>query len=1120
MPLPPALHTERSEASRLRALVELQVLDSAPEREFDALVQAAALICAAPIALITLVDAERQWFKAGTGWPEAPETPRALSFCSHTIEQDSDLLEVPDTWLDPRFADSPLVVDGLNVRFYAGAALTLSNGARVGTLCVLDRRVRSLDAVQRETLRLLAGIAVQALESRSAVFALADSRARFRALSDGSPLGVFAADREGICSYANERWLGLLGSTWERSIGQPWTANVYEDDRAAVLADWQRATGAGHEFDRQFRVHGRDGLRHVHARAAAAASDAQQRPISYVGSVEDVTEQVQTAQQLAAERHRVAYIIEGAGLGTWELNLQTGEVRFNEQWAAIIGYSLAELDSLSRRTWKAHTHPDDVAQAELLRQRHVDGATPFYECPLRMRHRDGRWIQVLSRGCLLTRTPDGRPEWMFGTHVDVTQLRQHEEALVKSEALLNRASEAAGVGLWELDLVTSEVTWSKQTRRIHGVPDDYQPTMEEGIGYYEPDARPAVQAAIEQAIHSGQRCDFELPFIQAGGQRIWVRVIGSVEYGGDGKPARLLGTIQDVTRLHWLGAELADQHELMRVTLESIGDAVVTTDSQGLVSWLNPVAERLTGWRATDAIGRPATQVLRIVDGETRLPAPDPVARCLERGAVTGLPSHSVLQSREGQEFGIEDSAAPIRSKQGELLGVVLVFRDVTEQRRMSGEMTWRATHDALTGLVNRAEFEARLRRVLSEPHGAHSLLFMDLDQFKIVNDACGHSVGDLLLQQVTALLHEAVRASDTLARLGGDEFGVILENCASQQAQRVAQQICERMNDFRFVHESRRFRIGISIGLVPLDARLGTTAAIMQAADSACYAAKEAGRNRVHAWLDSDQAIRARSGDMQWATRIEQALDEDRFVLFAQRIEAIGDNRRQDSALHFEVLLRLVEGDGELVPPGAFLPAAERFHLASRIDRWVLRHAVAELAALPDLHRIGTMSINLSGHSVGDRSFHAHAIELLTQAGPELRQRICLEITETAAVTNITDAAAFIEQVRGSGVRVALDDFGAGASSFSYLKTLRVDLLKIDGQYIQNLLDDGLDDAAVRCFVDVARVLGVQTVAEFVDRPDLLARVREIGIDYAQGFLLHRPEPLRNLATRHASPG
>jgi diguanylate cyclase (GGDEF)-like protein len=432
--------------------------------------------------------------------------------------------------------------------------------------------------------------------------------------------------------------------------------------------------------------------------------------------------------------------------------------------------------------------------------------------------------------------------------------------------------------------------------------------------------------------------------------------------------------------------------------------------------------------------------------------------------------------------------------------------------RDASGEMQYQATHDALTGLVNRSEFENRLRRALQKTGEAeieHALLYIDIDQFKLVNDSCGHAVGDQLLQQVGKLFGETIRARDTLGRLGGDEFAIILEHCSAEQAQRVAQQICDDMANFRFTHDGRSFRVGASIGLVPVDGRWATTAAIMQAADASCYAAKEGGRNRVHTWFDSDTAIRVRHGEMQWAMRIEHALDQDRFVLHAQRIYGLG---KEPAGIRAEALLRMVDDDGDLVPPGAFLPAAERFHLASRIDRWVLQRALAWLKALPDFRLIRTLSINLSGQSIGDRAFHRHAIESFKEAGPRICAQVCVEITETAAVTNMADAAIFIGKIRALGVQVALDDFGAGASSFGYLKTLPVDYLKIDGQFIRDVVDDPLDEAAVCCFAQVARIIGVKTVAEFVDRPEVLAKLRAIGVDYAQGFLLHRPAPLDEL--------
>jgi diguanylate cyclase (GGDEF)-like protein/PAS domain S-box-containing protein len=725
-----------------------------------------------------------------------------------------------------------------------------------------------------------------------------------------------------------------------QSLGDGWSRTLHPEDRAEVFNQWRAAAAQGLPFDMNFRVRHDDGgvrqVRSVARRVLAADGELA----AFVGVVEDVTDRLAQQRRLADERHRLAAIIEGTDAGTWEWNVPSGETRFNERWARIVGWSLAELQPTTLQTWAALCHPEDLARAQALLQQHLADDTRAYECELRMRHRDGHWVWVLDRGRVLSRTADGQPEWMFGTHLDITERRRQ-------------------------------------------------------------------QVALEEARD-----------------------------------------------------QLTQQHELLRVTLQSIGDAVITTDADGRVTWLNPVAERMTGWSSAEALGRPLSQVFHIVHEETRAPSENPVATCLRQGQVAGLAQRTVLISRTGPEYGVEDSASPIRSESGQLLGAVLVFHDVTEQRRLSGEMSYRATHDALTGLANRAEFEARLRRTLHKAHedrSEHALMYIDLDQFKLVNDACGHSVGDQLLQQVARLFGEAVRARDTLARLGGDEFAVILEHCTAEQAQRVAQQVCDRMDDFRFIHDGRRFRIGASVGLVPLDSRWSTAAALMQAADTSCYAAKEAGRNRVHTWFDTDQAMRGRHGEMQWATRLEQSLDEDRFELHAQRIESL---RGTAGGLHAEVLLRLRDADGIQVPPGAFLPAAERFNLCARIDHWVLRHTIDSLQRLPSLDGLELLTVNLSGQSIGDRAFHRHVIELLQTAGPGLCRRLGLEITETVAITNMADAAVFIDQVRVLGVRVALDDFGAGASSFGYLKTLGVDLIKIDGQFIRDLIDDPLDAA------------------------------------------------------------
>ena len=970
------------EAARLRSLRELDILDSAPEAEFDALVKVASVVCGVPISLISLIDADRQWFKANLGLPGVIETPRELAFCAHAILEDG-IFEVSDASIDPRFADNALVTQDPSIRFYAGATLRLSDGAHAGTLCVIDRQPRQLDTQQREVLQHLATAAVKALEGRRALLAereLRNTASQAAAVLRNSVDAIIAFSMDGLVTDWNASAQRLFGYSAAEMLGQEGSKLVAvhrRQDELDCLAKLEgRQTGITYETLGQHR----SGELMAISVSLAHITDAKGEVLGATKIIRDIREQAHAARAVAQSEARFRALSDSSPLGVFAFDPLGACTYTNARWQAIFAMTLQQ--SLGDG-WAKALHPDDRASV-------------FAEW-----HRTSTLGVEFDMAFRIVR-PDG----------DVHFVRSRSQAMVDTEGL----------------------------------------------------------------------------------------VTGFV------------GSVEDVTKVHKLSIELAEQHELLRVTLQSIGDAVITTDAVGAVTWLNPVAERMTGWMTSEAQGRSVGKVFHIVNEETRMPIENPVATCLEQGKAAGLAKRTLLVSRDGDEFGIEDSAAPIRNAHGEILGVVLVFHDVTEQRRLSGEMSYRASHDALTGLVNRAEFEVRLHRLLNRVHedrSENALLYIDLDQFKLVNDACGHSVGDQLLHQVGKLMGEVVRARDTLARLGGDEFAVILEHCSADQAQRVAQQICERLDDFRFIHDKRRFRIGASIGLVPVDKRWSTTAALLQAADTSCYAAKEAGRNRVHAWFDTDQAMRARHGEMQWAARLEQALDENRFALYAQRIQPLND---ASQGLHAEVLLRMIDADGSLVPPGAFLPAAERFHLASRIDRWVLRHAIDLMLSLRDHSRIDTLCVNLSGQSIGDRSFHRYAIDALNDAGPEICRRICLEITETAAVTNMADAGVFITDVRALGVRIALDDFGAGASSFGYLKNLDVDLLKIDGQFIRDLIDDPLDDAAVRCFVDVARVIGVKTVAEFVDRPEILARVREIGIDYAQGFLLHRPQPIEQV--------
>ncbi|MFO1428774.1 MAG: EAL domain-containing protein [Candidatus Competibacteraceae bacterium] len=576
---------------------------------------------------------------------------------------------------------------------------------------------------------------------------------------------------------------------------------------------------------------------------------------------------------------------------------------------------------------------------------------------------------------------------------------------------------------------------------------------------------------------------------------------------------RLLVVVRDITERKQAEEALSKEKERAQVTLHSIGDAVITTDADGIVQYLNPVAERLTGWTTAAAQGQPLAQVFNIVNEETRQAISDPVKRCLAEGPLAGLANHTLLLSRAGQEYAIQDSAAPIRGPRGELFGAVLVFRDITEARRLSQTISYQAAHDDLTGLINRREFERRLQRVLHTARfeqTEHALCYLDLDQFKLINDTCGHIAGDELLRQISSLLKEQIRKRDTLARLGGDEFGVLMEHCSVQQAWRVADALRTAVENFRFIWEDKYFSIGASIGLAPIVPAGGNIATLLSAADAACYMAKEQGRNRIHIYQPDDAELAQRHGEMQWATRIPRALEEGRFRLFWQPIVPV--IRAKDQRQHFELLLRLEDEIGHLIPPGAFLASAERYNLSTRLDRWVINAAFEWLLAHPhQLRQLGLCTINLSGHSMSDDSFLAfimHQFEV-TAIPPA---KICFEVTETAAIANLTMATQFIKALKERGCCFALDDFGSGLSSFAYLKNLPVDFLKIDGTFVKDIADDPTSCAIVKSINEIGQIMGKQTVAEFVENEPILEKLRQMGVNYAQGYLIGRPMPLKGM--------
>jgi len=557
--------------------------------------------------------------------------------------------------------------------------------------------------------------------------------------------------------------------------------------------------------------------------------------------------------------------------------------------------------------------------------------------------------------------------------------------------------------------------------------------------------------------------------------------------------------------------ELGIEKERAEVTLYSITDSVITVDINECIVYLNPAGEKLLGRKIADVSGKKFNKVFNIVEESTGNAIDDALHECFVTGEIVHVPEHSSLISKDNSVISIEASIAPMKAVTGDLMGAVIVVQDVSHTRRLTRQLSYQASHDLLTGLYNRRKFEEYLEEILinvREEDRHHALFYLDLDNFKIVNDTCGHIAGDELLKQLPALFHEVLRSGDIIARLGGDEFGIILENCAIQQAANIADKIRQRIKDYRFIWDDRTFEIGVSIGVIAINADNAEMSQVLSSADVACYAAKDSGRNRVHIYEPSDKAVSERYGQMHWTARISKALEENRFQLYQQPIVGVTSKGRS----HLEILLRMIDEDGNVIPPGAFMPAAERYGLMPDIDRWVI-HEVFKFMGRDDptdpiKNTDRVFAINLSGDSINDSGLLDYVLEQKKRQNISLTN-VCFEITETVAISNLSKATIFINELKKHGCQFALDDFGSGLSSFAYLKNLPVDYLKIDGSFVRDISRDQIDRTMVESIQHVGKVMSLVTIAEHVEDEVTLNILEEIGVDYVQGYHLGRPEAI-----------
>jgi len=988
-------------------------------------------------------------------------------------------------------------------------------------------------------------------DRKRAEAAIRESEARYRTLVENAPEAIVVLDVDlGRFVECNENAVRFFKVTREELLAWgPEHVTVAEQADGSASAELSRGyvdralAGEAPCFEWLYR----DATGHVvpcEVRLVRLPSSSQRL---VRGSITDITER-KRAELLAAGERRVFERITGNVLlaETLEAISETAEKVTPDALCTVSLYD-AETQSLGlaagRRLPEAFRGA--VARVEVGARNGSCAAAVFLQRQVIVAEtaRDAFWEQLRGpalaaglRACWSTpiRASDGQ---VVGTvalyfHQPRSPLKRDFELMARLTALAAiaierrqaeealRQSEARYRGLFEN--VMEGVYHANADGRLESV----NPALVAMLGYdhanelldlpstrplhVEPQSREAVFATLER---DGVVRNAEYQLRRRDGSVVTVVENARVVRDPDGTVAGYEGTVVDITERKRTEVQLSEEKEKAQVTLQSIGDAVITSDAAGFIEYLNPVAESLTGWETHEAAGRPVAEVFHVLSETSRQPIDSPILRCLREGRTVELVEPSVLVNRRGQEISIQDSAAPILDRTGRLIGAVMVFHDVSHERRLQRALAYQATHDGLTGLINRREFENRINDALvaarADPGLNHVLMYLDLDQFKVVNDTCGHPAGDRLLKQVTSIVQTRIRTTDTLARLGGDEFGVLLADCTLETAGRIAENLRQAIRDFRFVWQDRVMNVGVSIGLAEVNGASDTLSSIMSAADVACYSAKDSGRNRVQTYAQGRAPERHR--EMQWVSRINRACDENRLELYCQPIVPI--RRGVEKLRHFELLLRMRDEQGLLVQPAEFIPAAERYNLMPAIDRWVVRQACARLA-----HRRGgpprepyMLAINVSATTLNDEQF-LDFVAAEIAAADLFPGSICFELTEAAAMTSLAPATHFIRELRSRGCRFSLDDFGSGLSSFIFLKNLPVDFLKIDGQFMHNVTHDHIDRSMVEAIAQIGETMGIRTVAERVDSAEVLAQLAEIGIEYAQGHYIGAPQPVEVL--------
>jgi len=1053
---------------RLDALADLHILDSATETGFDDLARLAAHSLNAPVALITFIDDERQWFKASVGAAGIRQTAIKDSICSTTIEQPGMLI-VPDLVADPRFA-AMMPVAQLGMRFYAGVAFTNAAGVPVGTICVLDGRPRpqGLTEGQAEALMALGRATQRELELRQTVGHLKKTKERYQALISASSAVVWlnSGDKEGML---DGEWNAFTGNTSNAMTGDEWLESVHPDDRPGVEAIFRVSQKAGVAYDRQYRLrHASGDYRWVDVRAVPIRG-ADGGIAEWVGTTTDIDDRRRAEEALRESEEHYRYTVELSPQIPWTADPQGNILEAGPQWHLLMGMSREETLGTG---WAQALHPDDHAATFATWGHSLATGEPVdTHYRLRLATGDYRWMRARASARLAA---DGSVMRWYGSVEDVHDHVCAQQALEQSEAFARSVLDSSSNAIEVLDLAGHlqfineagvRIFEDDDAESVHGFPYEY---------FYQDDAKPLVLGALDRA-RAGEKSRYDIFSPTLKGTPRWWDVAISPILGADGQVERILVLSSDITETKTAQAAMAEANARFSAVLETTMDCVIVVDRDWRITYVNQNTMRQSG-RDVAPIGQDLREILSTVSDIPHL------KQAMEQQISMEFEAHI-----EAVGVWLELHASGSRD------GLTIFFRDVTEQRQARGLIEHQAYHDALTGLPNRALLRNTLQRVVGDASRASALLLLDLDDFKSINDAFGHPAGDRLLVEVAKRLSHGVGERGLIARLGGDEFAVVLND--AEDAANIAAAIVTALSDPLDIN-GRAVRIGVSIGLAcaPLDA--DEPDELFARADMALYEAKAAGGRAVRQF---NRTLQSQSLARE-ALKLDlaEALDKNQLhIVYQPQLDLAS---RTISG--FEALLRWNHPQRGPISPVEFIPLAEESGLINAIGDWVLHQACQQAQAWPENISV---SVNLSPVQFKHKSLPLRVLKalFLTDLKPE---RLTLEVTESVLLQHTEDNLALLDELRALGVHIALDDFGTGYSSLSYLRDFKFDEIKIDRAFVRDIDQSEQACAIIRAVADLGRALGVVTTAEGVETQGQLKALSALGYDHGQGFYFSRP--------------